>query len=286
MMDSYSVLISVYYKEKPEFLRLAIDSIFAQTAPPDEVVLVCDGPLSPELDEVIRSFEERCGEQFRVVRLETNMGLGNALQRGIQVCRNEWIARMDSDDISLPDRMEKQLAYVRSHPEISVVGGQIEEFVDDPANPVDIRSVPLEVSQIRETLRFKNPMNHVTTLLRKSAVLAVGNYEDYPGFEDYQLWARLLSQGYQLANLNDCLCQVRIGADMYRRRGGLVFFKNTYRMQRFLLEQGLITVAQFTRNLAIRFSSAVLPNQLRGAMFRKVMRKEAKNGSSAEGEPI
>lgn len=278
MMNSYSVLMSVYYKEKPEFLRQAIDSMFAQTAAPDEVVLVCDGPLTPELDQVILSFEEQRGEQFRVLRLETNMGLGNALQRGIHVCENEWIARMDSDDISLPDRMEKQLAYVRSHPEVSVVGGQIVEFVDDPANPVDIRSVPLEMPQIRETLRFKNPMNHVTTLFRKSAVLAVGNYEDYPGFEDYQLWARLLAQGYQMANLEDCLCQVRVGLDMYRRRGGWRFFKNTYRMQRFLLERKLITAAQFLRNLIIRFSAAVLPNRLRGAMFRKVMRKDAVNG--------
>lgn len=285
-MNPYSVLISVYYKEKPEFLCRAIDSMFAQTAAPDEMVLVCDGALPPELNRVIRSFQKRYGSRFRVLQLQTNMGLGNALHQGIHMCKNEWIARMDSDDIALPDRMEKQLAYVEKHPEVSVVGGQILEFVDDPGNPVDIRSVPLEMPQIRETLRFKNPMNHVTTFFRKSAVLAVGNYEDYPGFEDYQLWARLLAQGFQLANLKDCLCRVRIGSAMYQRRGGWAFLKNTYRMQRFLLEQKLITAVQFARNLTIRFAAAVLPNRLRGTMFRKVMRINAVNGRYAEGKSI
>lgn len=285
-MNLYSVLISVYYKESPEFLRQAIDSMLAQTVAPDEVVLVCDGPMTPGLDQVILSFQEQCGDRLQVLRLQTNMGLGNALNRGIRMCRNEWIARMDSDDISLPDRMEKQLAYISSHPEVSVLGGQIVEFEKDPGCPVDMRSVPLQMPQIRETLRFKNPLNHVTIFYRKSAVLAAGNYEDYPGFEDYQLWARMLAQGYQMANLKDCLCQVRIGSEMYRRRGGWSFFKNTYRMQRFLLGQKLITVVQFLRNLLIRFAAAALPNRLRGAMFRKVMRKEVGDGCETEGAHI
>jgi len=222
---------------------------------------------------MILEFQTKHGRQFRVLRLETNVGLGLALKQGVELCRNEWIARMDSDDISLPDRMEKQLAYVERHPRISVLGGQIMEFVDHPDNPVCIRSVPLELPEIRETFRFRNPMNHVTTLFRRSDILAVGNYEDYPGFEDYQLWARLLDQGYELANLEDCLCQVRVGSDMYRRRGGWMFFRNTYRMQCFMMERNMITVIQFLRNLSVRFFAAALPNCIRSVMFRRVMRK-------------
>lgn len=269
----YSVLMTVYYREKPEFLRQAVDSMFCQTVPPDELVLVCDGPLGAALDQAIASFQRQYGSRFRTLRLETNMGLGNALHRGVPFCKNEWIARMDSDDISAPDRMEKELAYVTAHPEVSVVGGQIEEFDADPSVPVDKRCVPLELAEIRETLRFKNPMNHVTTFFRKSDVMAVGGYQNYPGFEDYQLWTNLLSAGYALGNLRDCLCYVRVGDDMYRRRGGWGYFKDTVRMECFLLEKKQITALQFVWNLIVRFMAAEMPNRLRGILFHKVMRK-------------
>lgn len=286
-MIRYSVLISVYHKEQPEFLRQAIDSMYAQTVLPDEVVLVCDGPLNDPLDQVIRSFQERYPESFRVLRLEHNWGLGGALHQGVCCCKNEWIARMDSDDISLPDRMEKQLAFLEAHPEVSVVGGQIIEFDEDPSKPLDMRCVPEDMEHIQKTLRLRNPMNHVTTVFRRADVLAVGNYEDRYRFEDYHLWVKLISSGYQMANIPQCCCYVRAGADAFQRRGGYAYFRQALALQMDMRKAGLISIAEFIRNAAVWFAaSVVLPSGLRGFLFKKFMRTDVPALQEKKGEAV
>ena len=159
-MQNYSVLMSVYHKEKPEYLRQAIESIQAQTVPTNDFVLVCDGPLNPELDAVIAAKQQEMGDTLNVVRLVKNCGLGNALNEGIRHCKNELVARMDSDDIAYPNRCEKQMAIFNVHPEVSVCSGIVEEFTTDP-NSVDSKRVPPETNaEIVEFAKKRNPFNH------------------------------------------------------------------------------------------------------------------------------
>ena len=187
----YSVLMSVYHKEKPEYLEQAIASIQAQTLPTDDFVLVCDGPLNAVLDTVIAKKQQEMGETLNVVRLAKNGGLGNALNEGIRHCKNELVARMDSDDIAYQDRCEKQIAVFYTHPEVSVCSGIVEEFTSTP-DVVDAKRVPPEAhEEIVEFAKKRNPFNHPCVMYKKSAVEAVGSYQDFYLLEDYYLWLRM-----------------------------------------------------------------------------------------------
>lgn len=275
-MEKYSVLMAVYHKEKAEYLHLALESMLAQTIPPEEIVLVCDGPLTQELDAVIEQFCGTNEQTLHVVRLEKNMGLGVALNIGLQQCKNELVARMDSDDIALSDRMEKQLNAMEQNPNISVLGGQIAEFNEDPGKIVAYRTVPTETEAIREFIKYRNPMNHMTVIFRKSHVLAVGNYQDVPGFEDYFLWTSLIANGYSMGNLKEVCCRVRADEGLYSRRGGVRYFQNTMRVERFLLDKVIISPWQFVKNIAVRFVGTILlPPRLRKVMFLNFLRRQS-----------
>lgn len=175
----YSVLMSVYHKEKPEYLRQAIESIQLQTFPTDDFVLVCDGPLNPELDAVIAAKQQKMGNVLNVVRLAKNGGLGNALNEGIKHCKNELVARMDSDDIAYSDRCEKQIAVFNTHSEVSICSGVVEEFATTP-DVVDAKHVPPETNaEILKFAKKRNPFNHPCVMYKKSAVEVVGSYQDF-----------------------------------------------------------------------------------------------------------
>ena len=178
-MQNYSVLMSVYYKEKPEYLKQAIESIQTQTIPTNDFVLVCDGTLTSELDALIDSKQQEIGEILNVIRLAKNGGLGNALNEGIKHCKNEFVARMDSDDIAYPDRCEKQIAVFNEHPEVSICSGIVEEFTTDPS-VIDARRVPPETNdEIVEFSKKRCPFNHPCVMYKRSAVEAVGSYQDF-----------------------------------------------------------------------------------------------------------
>lgn len=275
-MEGYSVLMAVYHREKAEHFRAAVESMLQQTVPPADFVLVCDGPLTPELDAVIGEFTDREPELFQILRLEKNGGLGAALNFGLQHCRRELVARMDSDDIALPERMQRQLAAMERDPQLSALGGQIAEFCRDQNQILAYRQVPRENARIREFLKYRSPMNHTTVLLRRSHILAAGNYPDVPGFEDYILWIRLISAGYRLGNIGSVCCKVRADDGMYSRRGGIRYFRNTLKMERILLDSGLIGFGSFCRNLAVRFLGTVLlPPAARRVLFLRFLRKPA-----------
>lgn len=281
-MEKYSVLMAVYYREKPEYLRLAIESMLAQSVPPDEFVLVCDGPLTPPLDAVIAQVCARCPELFRIVRSDENQGLGRALNIGLQTCRNELVARMDSDDLSVPDRMEKQLAAMEKYPGVSVLGGQIGEFEEDPEKIHSYRYVPLEEPEIREFLKYRSPMNHTTVVLRKSHILQAGSYFDIPGFEDYTLWIRLLTDGYHMRNIGDMCCRVRADGGMYARRGGVQYFRNTLKMERLLLEKKIISRQQYRKNVTVRFiGTMALTPRIRRRLFLNFLRTKGEKREDA-----
>lgn len=276
-VEKYSVLMAVYYREKPEYLYAAIESMLAQTVMPDEFVLVCDGPLTDALNAVIAEFCAFHPELFRIVRLERNMGLGTALNAGLRQCRNELVARMDSDDLSVPDRMEKQLEAMGQDPGISVLGGQIGEFYEDPKNVLSYRIVPTEEANIREFLKCRSPMNHTTVVLRRSHILQAGSYQAISGFEDYTLWIRLIANGYHMKNIQDVCCRVRADGGMYARRGGVRYFRNTLKMERLLLEEKIISPQQFRKNVAVRFvGTMMLPACVRRIVFQTFLRTKGK----------
>lgn len=271
--ENYSVIMSVYYKENSEYLKQAIESIQAQTFPTDDFVLVCDGPLNQELDSVIKKKQQEMKNILNVVRLKKNAGLGNALNKGIQQCKNELVARMDSDDISYPDRCEKQLMVFNTYPEISVCSGIVEEFATNP-KVVESRRVPPETQEeIREFAKVRNPFNHPCVMYKKPDVEAVGSYKDFYLLEDYYLWVRMIMAGYQGYNLQEPLLHMRAGTDMYMRRGGLKYAKTQEKLFRFMKNNGFISKGQYIKNCVIRGESSLAPNWLRKFVFEKVLRK-------------
>lgn len=270
--SGYSVLMPVYYKEKPEFLKQAMESIQAQTLPTDDFVLVCDGPLRAALDEVIAAKQQEMGTVLNVVRLAENGGLGKALNEGIRHCKNELVARMDSDDIAYPNRCEKQLAVFNKHPEVSICSGIVEEFTTDP-DIVDARRVPPETNaEILAFAQKRNPFNHPCVMYKKYAVEAVGSYQDFYLLEDYYLWLRMLMAGYQGCNIQEPLLHMRAGSGMYLRRAGWKYAKTQIKLFWFMKQQGFIGKGQCLKSCVIRSGSSLAPNWLRKAAFEKLLR--------------
>ncbi len=268
----FSVSLCVYGKDDPEHFRAAVDSILNQTLPPTEVVLVVDGPVPEELDGVIRSYES--APQFTVIRFETNQGHGIARQTGLQHCRYDWIALMDADDISVPERFEMQIAYIAEHPHVAVVGGNIEEFIGEVSNVVGKRIVPTKDADIKDYLKTRCPFNQMTVMLQKQEIEKVGGYMDWYCDEDYYLWLRLFLSGAAFGNLGDTLVYVRVGEEMYERRGGIRYFKSEAKLQRYMLDNHIIGVGTYLLNVAKRLVVQVLlPNKLRGFVFKKFARE-------------
>lgn len=269
----YSVLMSVYHKEKPEYLKQAIESIQMQTLSTNDFVLVCDGPLNEPLDSVIAAKQQEMGESLHVVRLAKNGGLGNALNEGIKHCKNELVARMDSDDIAYPDRCEKQIAVFNTHSEVSICSGIVEEFTTDP-NTVDTKRMPPETNEeIVEFAKKRNPFNHPCVMYKKSAVEAVGSYQDFYLLEDYYLWLRMLMAGYQGYNIQEPLLHMRAGSEMYKRRAGWKYAKTQMRLFKYMKDSGFIGNGQYIKSCLIRSGSALAPNWLRKLVFEIALRK-------------
>ena len=269
----YSVLMSVYHKEKPEYLKQAIESIQAQTFPTDDFVLVYDGPLNEGLDAVIAAKQQEMGDTLNVVRLAKNCGLGNALNEGIKHCKNELVARMDSDDIAYSNRCEKQINVFNTHPEVSICSGVVEEFTTDPAAVDTRRVLPETNAEIVEFAKKRNPFNHPCVMYKKTAVEAVGSYQDFYLLEDYYLWLRMLMAGYQGYNIQESLLHMRAGSDMYLRRAGWKYAKTQAKLFEYMKEQGFIGNGQYIKSCVTRSGSALAPNWLRKFMFEKVLRK-------------
>lgn len=272
-MEAYSVLMSVYHKEIPDYFYIAIQSMLHQTIPPDDIVIICDGPLTSELDQVIAYFDRIHPGLFQIIRIPQNGGLGKALREGVLRCKHEMIARMDTDDIAVPMRVEHQMKHMLDDKRIGAVGGQIAEFTTLPAyNLTGYRMVPLTAQQVRKRAATHNPMNHMTVLLRKSAVLDAGNYIHFPLFEDYHLWSRMLAKKYHLINIDEVCVFARVD-NMHQRRGGMDYFKQTTKMEQHLMQCGLIDPWQYRKNLAVRFfGTVVISGKLRGLAYNRFLR--------------
>lgn len=273
-MYKFSVNICVYYKDNAEWFRDAIESVTTfQTCKPSEVVIVVDGPVCGKLDEYISQLENKT-ELFKVVRLKKNVGHAGARQVALEASTNERIAIMDADDISEPRRFEKMLAFMNAHPDVAVVGGQIEEFIDIPNNIVGKREVPLTHGAIFTRLKSRCPFNQMSVSFLRSAIMNVGGYRDWYCDEDYYLWVRLLLGNYKFANLPDTLVKVRVGKEMYQRRGGWKYFRSETKLQRFMLKNKIISFPRYCWNVLGRFVIQVtMPHRLRGFIFQKFFRK-------------
>lgn len=272
-MEKYSVLMSLYQKEKPDYLMTALDSMIYQSVAPDEIVLVKDGSLTSELENVLKDYKSKYNELFTIVESKENVGLGRALNLGLKYCKNELVARMDTDDISSKDRCEQQLKMFDKNKSLDLVGGDITEFIDDEKNIKGKRVVPKTDVEIKNYIKRRCPFNHGTVMFKKSSVMNAGSYMDWFWNEDYYLWIRMLEDGCVFANTGTVLVNFRSGLDMYSRRGGKKYFKSESSLQKYMLDKKIISFPRYLINVTERLIIQVLmPNKLRGFVFRKFAR--------------
>lgn len=271
----FSVAMSVYKSDNPDFFDRALSSITdEQTIIPNEIVLVVDGPVSNEINNVINKYEKKY-EIFNVIRLEQNGGLGNALKIAVKNATHELIARMDSDDVSVSTRFEEQLKYFEINPGIDIVGGDITEFIGEENNIVVKRSVPVSNDSIREYMKTRCAMNHVSVMYKKKSVESAGGYQDWFWNEDYYLWIRMWLNGAVFANTGSVLVNVRVGEEMYQRRGGSKYFESEKGLQDYMLKNKMINHSTYIKNVAKRLIiQKLMPNKLRGWVFRTFARKK------------
>ena len=273
----YSVLMSVYEKEQPEFLVEAIDSILGQTKKTNNFVIVCDGPLNYKLDNVLNRYKNKYPDIFCILCLKKNMGLGIALNEGLKICKNELVARMDSDDISVSNRIELQMGCFNRDNDLSICGGYIAEFEDDVDRIVSIRKVPCTHEAISKWAKRRNPMNHMTVMFKKSSVISAGGYKKMDLAEDYYLWVRMLLAKDKMVNLNKILVKARIGNGMYQRRGGIEYARKIIQIQRPFLDLGFINRTDYYINIVIRTVNSLLPNSVREKVYKNILRKNSKS---------
>ena len=263
--------MSVYKNSKPDEFLAAFNSIIHQTAPPNEIILVIDGPISKELASLIESL--RKNESLKIIKIPENKGLGNALRIGVENASNDLIARMDSDDISLSNRFELQLNYFLQHPYTDVLGGQVTEFIDTPDHIIGKRIVPLNNKEIYAYMKKRCAMNHPSVMFRKEAVINAGNYQDWFLNEDYYLWIRMMSNKCEFANLNQVLVNLRVSNGLYERRGGWSYFKSEAGIQVLLHKYHFISWFREIYNIFLRLIIQILlPNRVRAFIYQTLLR--------------
>lgn len=270
----FSVLMSVYIKENADFFYKSLESIWNQSVRPSEVILVCDGPLSDELEGVIEHFLDIMNGKLVVKRLEKNVGLGRALNYGMEFCKYDYIARMDTDDIALPNRFEKQINFLENNPNVVILGSYIGEFDTDENIIISKKIVPIDEKTIKKYAKKRNPFNHMSVIFRKDIIELVGGYEDVPYFEDYYLWIKVLNCGYETANLPEILIYARIGNGMIDRRGGISYVKKIWNMRNKMYKLGFISIIDYIFLSLIQSAVALVPKGFRSFIYKNILRKK------------
>lgn len=266
----FSLLLPTYRADNPEHFRRAFASaVHDQTRRPDEVVLVRDGPVPVALALVLDEVSAQSPVPVVRVNLDDNVGLGHALDAGLAACTYEVVARMDSDDVSLPRRFEVQVPLVESG--IDLVGSSLLEFGEHEEDIVGLRTPPLDAEAIRKWARFADPFNHPTVVYRRSVVQAAGGYRDLPLMEDYWLFARMIQNGAHVVNVAEPLVKYRVGAGAYGRRGGVELFRSEIALQRQFRASGFVTRKQYLRNLVVRGGYRLVPEFIRRAAYKPII---------------
>lgn len=271
VLPEYSVLMSVYDKEEPEYFRQSVESMLDQTYPPGDFVLVCDGKLTPELDEIIDFFEENY-ECFRPLRLPENIGTGACANKGIEMCRHEYIVKMDSDDISLPNRCEVSLYALAKHPEIDILGSYIDEFDSDTGEYISTRRTPLSNKEIRKYAKRRNPFNNQTIVYKKSLAQKVGGYSDIKRCEDYEFVVKLLQNGARGRNIGRTLVKYRVTEDNYRRRKNWANTKSFIQVRKRIYKMGYSGFWDLIIPTIAQLAVFIMPNALTGKLYKKFLR--------------
>ena len=276
MLQPFSVAMCVYGGDNPQWFDRSLESIILeQTIKPNEIILVVDGPVPAEVDDVINKY---CaiGQEHEVSivieRFKENQGHGNARRKSVDLCSNELVALMDADDVSVPTRFEEQLQLFDKR-DSDIVGGNISEFINEESNIVSRRNVPALDFDIKKYAKKRCPMNQVTVMFKKTAYIDAGGYIDWFWEEDYYLWLRMILKNKTFSNTQTVLVNVRVGEDMYKRRGGIKYYKSEKRIQRFMLKNKMISFPRYISNCFKRFVVQVLmPSKVRGWAFRKFAR--------------
>ena len=268
----FSVLMSIYYKEKAEYFNRCMQSIWdEQTIKPDEIVLVQDGQLSDELHKAIIDWQKKLKDKFKTIPLEKNVGLGDALNIGLQYCNNELVARMDTDDIALPNRFEKQLEIFQNK-NIDVCGSWVSEFENNENNIVSFRKVPELDEDIKRFAKKRNPLNHPTVMYKKTVIEKAGGYQKMLWFEDYYLWVRMILNGAKFYNVQVPLVKMRIDSQLERRKGNKYIFSEI-ELQKKFLKLGFINKKEFIINIIIRNFPRILPSFILKNIYKQLLRR-------------
>ena len=273
----FSVFIPTYYKEKAENLKVALDSVINQTLIPNEILIIEDGSLTKELDNVIEYYQKNFSNLINIIKLEKNIGIGKVRALGIEKSKYELIAFMDSDDISRKDRFEKQIDFMKKNPNIDVIGSFITEFDKNPEDIYAQRILPTTHNEIYNWGKFRMPVNNNTVLLKKSSVIEAGSYQMSDACEDYELFGRMLYKGYKFANIPEPLVNMRAGSEMMKRRKGIGYsVAHELPCMNKFKEIGYINTIEYLRNIFLKFLLRVIPNWLRNFIYIEFLRKKIK----------
>lgn len=270
----FSVLMSVYHREQPLFLRQALDSVVSQTLMPTEIVMVWDGPLTSELEAVLEEFSQLHPGLFHFVKLPENVGLGKALNTGLAACHYDIVVRMDTDDISLPHRFEQQVRMLDQHPELDAISSAINEFSDTPEVVTSVRRPPESHEDLVAFAKRFSPLNHPATTFRKSSILRAGGYMHMPFLEDYYLWVRLIVHGGRLYSFPESLLAMRMNLKTVARRRGWRYAKSEMQLQRQFRKMGFISRGEYVRNICLRVPPRLMPAWLLAAIYRYYLRRK------------
>ena len=268
-----SVLMTVYSKDNPLHFSQSLTSIWDyQILKPDEICLIVDGKIPNQLNNCILEFSQKC-QVLNVQYLPLNIGLALALRKGVEICRYELIARMDADDIALPERFLVQSKYLKDHPEIVVLGTAISEFNELPGDLFRIKSQPSNFAELAKYARLRNPINHPSVMFRRSSILKVDSYKDMKNFEDYYLWLRIMKNGYKIENLYEVLLNFRVGNGMINRRRGFKYMQDEYHFLKTVRKENLIQYRYFLISLINRIILRILPYNVVNVVYKHFLRK-------------
>jgi len=271
----FSVLMATYHKDNSEHLFLALESLFKQTLLPNEIILVLDGDIPEENKIVVNKFLAHELKLLQVFPLEKNVGLGNALNYGLKKCNYDFVARMDSDDIALENRFETQLNYFKNNPDVSVLGGWMNEFEKELNDRNKIKSTPISLENIKKYAQLRNPLNHPTVMFKKKDIITVGSYEEINLFEDFYLWLRMLKKGYKLANVKDILVHFRVDDTMISRRHGYKYLVKEIKFITRCYNEKLINFSSFIIQIFTRLPLRLMPLSVLKFIYKYILRNSS-----------
>ncbi|MCU4306301.1 glycosyltransferase [Acinetobacter ursingii] len=273
----FSVLLSLYHKENPLFLDQCFKSIWNdQTIQPSEIILVLDGPIGEELSQCLEKWKKVIGKLLKIIPLSQNVGLGKALNEGLKHCSNDWVFRMDTDDICTPDRFKKQIAFIQQNPDVVLFSGQVMEFDQEVSDANVLKAVPVGFEEIKKFAQKRCPFNHMTAVYKKSIIEKLGGYQHHLYMEDYNLWLRVIGAGYKVGNHTDVLLYARVGNGMHARRKGYQYIKSEKQLRDLKKQLKLQSSIHANILFLARSLFRLLPTSMLGKIYNMFLRKRAK----------